>query len=84
MNIAGISGSLRQGSLNTALLRAAAAYAPDGVTIAQHTIRGIPLYDYDIEQAEGIPAAAAALKDAVAAADALLLVTPDSVTQRVA
>jgi NAD(P)H-dependent FMN reductase len=41
------------------------------------SIRGIPLYDGDVEVAQGIPARAAELKDKVALADALLLVTPE-------
>jgi len=75
--IIGISGSLRQKSLNAALLRAAASLAPAGTTIEIESIRGIPLYDGDLEAASGIPPAAAALKDRIAAADGLLLVTPE-------
>jgi chromate reductase len=75
--IVGISGSLRRGSYNAALLRAAVAAAPQGVTIEVGTIRGIPLYDFDVESNEGIPASVAQLKDQVATADGLLLVTPE-------
>src|SRR5687768_4248786 len=75
--IFGLSGSLRAGSYNTALLRAAAKVAPAGTEVTVGTIRGVPLYDGDVEAAEGIPATVAALKDAVAAADGLLLVTPE-------
>jgi chromate reductase, NAD(P)H dehydrogenase (quinone) len=75
--IVGISGSLRTGSLNAALLRAAAQVAPAGVTIDVASIRGIPLYDGDVEGAEGIPKTVADLKDRIVAADALLLVTPE-------
>jgi chromate reductase len=77
MNIVGLSGSLRRASFNTALLRAAAGLMPAGATLSVETIHGIPLYDGDVEASEGIPPAVAALKDKVAAADALLLVTPE-------
>lgn len=77
IRIVGLSGSLRTGSFNGHLLRAAARLAPEGVEIAVHTIRGIPLYDGDVEAAEGIPQAVATLKDEIAAADGLFLVTPE-------
>lgn len=73
----GISGSLRRGSFNTALLRAAAELVPDGSELSVHTVHGVPLYDADLEAAEGIPRAVTELKEAVAAADGLLLVTPE-------
>lgn len=73
----GISGSLRRGSFNTALLRAGAELMPEGTELTVETIRGIPLYDGDQETAEGIPEQVATLKDAIAAADGLLLVTPE-------
>lgn len=75
--LVGISGSLRAKSFNTALLNAAVESMPEGSTLAAHTIRGIPLYDGDVEKAEGLPAAVEALKDAIAACDGLLLVTPE-------
>jgi NAD(P)H-dependent FMN reductase len=75
--IIGVSGSLRRGSFNTALLRAAAAVTPAGAELSIATIRDVPLYDGDLEEREGIPAAVAALKDAIAAADGLLIATPE-------
>jgi len=77
MSIVGISGSLRKGSYNAALLRAAVEECPPGATIEVESIRGIPLYDGDVEAAEGIPMRAAELKERIAAADGLLLVTPE-------
>ena len=74
--IVGISGSLRQGSFNSALLRAAMATMPDGATLAIASIVAIPLYNGDVE-AQGIPPAVAALKDAIAGADGVLLATPE-------
>jgi NAD(P)H-dependent FMN reductase len=75
-NVIGIAGSLRQGSYNAALLRAAVALAPEGLHIEIAAIRDIPLYDGDLEAA-GMPPPVTALKERIAAADALLLVTPE-------
>jgi NAD(P)H-dependent FMN reductase len=72
----GISGSLRRSSHNTALLRAAVRLMPADATLDVATIRGIPLYDYDVE-AQGIPAAVTQLKEAIVRADGVLLVTPE-------
>jgi NAD(P)H-dependent FMN reductase len=74
--IIGLAGSLRRGSFNAMLLRAAAESVPAGSTVEIASIRGIPLYDADLE-AEGIPEAVEALKEKIVAADALLLVTPE-------
>jgi chromate reductase, NAD(P)H dehydrogenase (quinone) len=77
MTIVGLAGSVRRGSLNAALLRAAAEVAPAGVRVEIASIAGIPLYDGDVEQSTGVPAPAAVLKDRIAAAQGLLLVTPE-------
>jgi NAD(P)H-dependent FMN reductase len=74
--LVGVSGSLRRGSFNTALLRAATELMPAGAQLTIGSIRGIPLYDADLE-AEGIPQPVTELKDAIAAADGLLLATPE-------
>jgi chromate reductase, NAD(P)H dehydrogenase (quinone) len=74
--VLGISGSLRRGSYNTALLRAATRLMPPEATLEVASIRGIPLYDGDVE-AQGIPAAVAQLKEAIVVADGVLLVTPE-------
>lgn len=75
--IIGLSGSLRKGSYNTALLRSASKLAPAGVELEVWTVHGIPLYNEDEEAAAGIPAAVTKLKDAIASAQGLLLVTPE-------
>jgi NAD(P)H-dependent FMN reductase len=77
VTLIGLSGSLRQGSLNAALLRAARDLMPEGATLDIRSIRPIPLYDADLEAAEGIPEPVAALKDAIAGADGLLVATPE-------
>lgn len=74
--VLGLSGSLRRGSFNASLLRAAVEVAPAGLTVDIGTIRGIPLYDADVE-AQGMPPAVVQLKKQVQAADGLLLVTPE-------
>lgn len=75
--IIGIAGSLRKASFNAALLRAAAELAPAGTTLESASLAGIPLYDGDLESEHGIPPAVAALKERIAAADGLLLATPE-------
>jgi chromate reductase len=76
-NILGFSGSLRRESFNAMLLRAASELAPAGTTVEIASIRGIPLYDGDVEAAEGIPATVQELKSRIVAADGLLIVTPE-------
>jgi NAD(P)H-dependent FMN reductase len=75
-NLIGISGSLRKASFNTALLKTAITLAPDGVTFTSGTIEGIPLYNADVEK-EGVPEAVQLLKDQIAAADGVILFTPE-------
>lgn len=77
MEIVGISGSLREGSFNTALLRAATELAEAPVRISVRRLVGIPVYDGDVEAADGIPAPVAELKDAIAAADGVIVATPE-------
>jgi chromate reductase len=76
MRIVGIAGSLREASFNAALLRAAIEECPSEATLEVESIRGIPLYDGDVE-AQGMPARVTELKERVATADGLLLVTPE-------
>ena len=69
----GFSGSLRKGSTNTALLRALQALAPEGVTLEIVDYREGPLYDADL----GEPAIVEAMKARVAAADGVIIATPE-------
>lgn len=72
-----LSGSLRRTSFNAGLLRAASEVAPDGVTMQIGSIADVPLYNADLEAAEGLPNAVRALQAQLREADALLLVTPE-------
>ena len=76
VRVLGISGSLRKGSFNTALLRAAIALAPASLQIEVASIGDIPLYNEDV-RAQGYPEPVAKLREQIAAADALLVVTPE-------
>ena len=76
MHILALSGALRRASYNTALLRAAAELAPQGVSLEVRTLHGIPLYDGDVE-AQGMPEAVTTLREAIRAADALLIAAPE-------
>jgi chromate reductase len=71
----GIAGSLRRGSLNAALLRAAVELAPARLGIEIHEIARVPLFNQDVE--DPVPEAVQALRDAVRGADALLIATPE-------
>jgi chromate reductase len=77
MRILAISGSLRAGSHNTALLRAAAEAAPEGIDLELWEGLGdLPLYDQDLEGAD-LPDAVRRLPEDWASADALLFATPE-------
>lgn len=75
--ILGISGSLRAKSFNAMLLLAAGQTLEEGAELEVGSIRGIPLFDQDVEDAEGVPQVVEDLKDRVKACDGLLLVTPE-------
>ncbi len=77
MQVLGISGSLRRDSLNTALLEAAAERLAAGVELRMfERLAEIPPYSEDAE-AEPVPAAVAELREAIRAADAVLIATPE-------
>jgi chromate reductase, NAD(P)H dehydrogenase (quinone) len=77
IHVAGIAGSLREGSLNKGLLRAAAELAPAGMEIQIYTRLGdIPPYNDDVFQ-KGDPEPVADLKAFISGADAILISTPE-------
>jgi len=76
MRILGIAGSLRRGSHNRRLLRAAGQALPPGAELVEWDgLAGLPIFDEDLE--ESPPAPVDELRDAVEAADALLIATPE-------
>jgi chromate reductase len=76
MRVLGIPGSLRSGSYNRALLRAARDLAPAGMEIVDFDLRELPFYDGDVEAA-GDPEPVTAFKEAIRSADAVLIATPE-------
>ena len=77
MRVLGISGSLRRDSLNSALLRAAAERLPAGVELVEfERLADVPPYGEDVE-AEPAPDAVRELREAIRAADAVLIATPE-------
>lgn len=78
LNILGISGSLRAGSFNTALLANAQKHAPAGMSISVYEGLGeLPHYNQDLDNDENLPESVARLRSAIAAADGLLIATPE-------
>ena len=80
MKLFAIAGSLRKASHNRALLGHAAPIAEKhgaSVDLAELREFDIPLYDGDIEASSGVPDAVQRLKESIAGADGLLIVTPE-------
>jgi chromate reductase len=76
VKVVGISGSLRKGSYNTAALRVACDLVPEGMTLDIADISAFPLYNDDV-RVQGYPAPVQAFREQLAAADAVLFVTPE-------
>jgi chromate reductase len=77
VTVLGLSGSLRKDSYNTKLLHAAARLLPEGAELELwDRLKEVPPYDED-DDVEPAPAAVAALRAAIAGADALLIATPE-------
>ncbi len=74
--VLGFAGSLRRGSVNRAVLRAAQGLAPQGMTIEIFDLAPIPLYNEDVRE-QGLPPAVQEFRDKIAAADALVIATPE-------
>jgi chromate reductase, NAD(P)H dehydrogenase (quinone) len=76
MNVLGISGSLRQKSWNTGLLRAAAGMVPEGMNIEVFDLSAIPMYNADNDGA-AMPAVVKEFKSRIVSSDAVLIATPE-------
>jgi chromate reductase len=76
MRILGIAGSVRRGSHNRRLLRAAGEMLPPGVDFVEwEGLAGLPIFDEDLEDSP--PPVVQDFLDAVAEADGLLIATPE-------
>jgi chromate reductase, NAD(P)H dehydrogenase (quinone) len=76
IHVLGIAGSLRRGSYNRLLVRAAQRLAPAGLVVHEFDLADVPLFDADVEQ-RGDPEGVVAWKRAIREADALLIATPE-------
>lgn len=76
MHIVAFSGSLREKSYNTALLRATAKLAPEGMTTEIVPLGNLPLYNQDIEESH-FPSEATALKEKIRTADGVIIAVPE-------
>lgn len=76
VSLLGVAGSLRAGSWNKKLLAAAGTLLPEGAVMTTFDIAEIPLYNEDVRE-RGYPEPVAAFRAAIAACDALILVTPE-------
>jgi chromate reductase len=73
-----ICGSLRKGSYNAALARTLPSLAPPGLKLRPApSFETFPIYNFDLQQSSGFPAAVNAWADAIRGADALIVVSPE-------
>lgn len=78
LNVISICGSLRKGSYNAMVMRALPALAPEGMSITPAPPYGdFPIYNFDIQQEQGIPAAVKTLANAMLAADGVVIVSAE-------
>jgi chromate reductase len=78
LNVISICGSLRKGSYNRILMNALPGLAPEGMQIGEAPpYSEFPLYNADIQNSTGFPAAVNTLADAIRAADGVIFVTAE-------
>jgi chromate reductase, NAD(P)H dehydrogenase (quinone) len=76
LHVLAIAGSLRRGSFNQGLIRAAEELLPSNITVEMADITTIPLFNIDLKEQDE-PASVVDLKQRIANADALLIATPE-------
>ncbi len=76
VHVLGIAGSLRKNSHNRGLLRAAQEVLPEGMTLEVYDLSDLPLFNQDVLD-KGVPESVRRFKERIAAADALLIATPE-------
>ena len=74
IRVLGLSGSMRQNSYNTALLRAAQELSPRNMTVELYDLSAIPMYNEDL-RVSGYPPIVSQLREDIRTADAILIVT---------
>lgn len=77
VKVLGISGSLRRGSFNTQLLRVAQGMLPEGMSLDLYDLGALPLYNQDLVVNDAFPDVVQHFQNAVRAADALLIASPE-------
>jgi chromate reductase len=78
LDVISICGSLRKGSYNAMVARALPGLAPAGMSITPApSFADFPIYNADIQNEQGFPAAVIAFADAIRAADGVIIVTPE-------
>ncbi len=76
-DIVALSGSLREGSYNTMLVKAVIAMAPEALKCELVSFKGFPIYNGDDEAAYGIPEAVKAMQERIRRCDAVIISTPE-------
>jgi len=78
LNVLSVCGSLRKGSFNAIVERALPGLAPEGMSITPAPpYRQFPMYDFDIQHEQGIPADVITLGNAISAADGVVIVSAE-------
>jgi chromate reductase len=78
LNVSVVVGSLRKGSFNAALARVVPSLAPADLKFTSAPpYDKFPFYNFDVQTASGFPAEVTAWADAIRAADAVLIVSPE-------